>query len=418
MSTTFVEVSADSHFPLANLPYGVFRPAAGGQPRVGVAIGDRVLDLSILDEAGLLAGTGAEGRRTFAQPALNAFMALGRPVWRAVRAALRDLLAADNPALRDRPALREAALPRRAGVELLLPAQVGDYTDFYSSRHHAANVGTMFRGPEHALPPNWLHLPAAYHGRASSLVVDGTPVRRPRGQLRPQGGQAPGFGPTRQLDYELELGLFIGPGNPLGQPIPIAAAEAQIFGLALLNDWSARDIQAWEYQPLGPFLAKSFATSVGPWVVPLEALEPFRVAGPAQDPAPLPYLRQPGPGGFAIALEARLNGELICATDSRHLYWSMAQQIAHHTSGGCNLRPGDLLASGTISGPEPEARACLLERTWRGTQPLALACGERVWLADGDELAITGWCQGDGYRVGFGELRGRVLPAPDDAESG
>lgn len=407
---SFVDVAADSHFPIQNLPYGVFRPRAGGGARVGVAIGDYALDLSVLEEAGLLRETDLGGRGLFARPSLNGLMALGRPSWQALRGALTRLLDADEPALRDSPALRDVALVPQRAIELLLPAEVGDYTDFYSSRHHAANVGAMFRGGDSPLLPNWLHLPVAYHGRASSLVVDGAPVRRPRGQLRPSGGQPPAFGPTRQLDYELEMGLFIGPGNELGHPVPIERAEEQIFGLALLNDWSARDIQAWEYQPLGPFLAKSFATSVAPWVVPLEALEPFRVAGQPQDPAPLHYLRQQGPASFDITLEARLNGETICVSNFAQLYWSMAQQIAHHTSGGCNLRPGDLLASGTISGPTKEARACLLERTWRGTEPLQLACGERVWLEDGDELSITGWCQGDDHRVGFGEVGGRVLP--------
>lgn len=410
MSRSFVEVGPASHFPLQNLPYGVFRPLTGGPPRVGVAIGDYVLDLAVADDGGLLLGTGAERRQLFAQGALNGLMAAGRPVWRALRERLMTLLDADEPRLRDSQPLRDAALVGQDAIELLLPAAVGDYTDFYSSRHHAANVGRMFRGDQEPLLPNWLHLPVAYHGRASSLVVDGTPVRRPAGQLRPKSGEPPTFGPTRQLDYELELGLFVGPGNRLGEPVPIERAEEQIFGVALVNDWSARDIQAWEYQPLGPFLAKSFATTVGAWVVTLEALEPFRVAGPTQDnPAPLPYLRQQGPGNFDITLEARLNGEPICASNARHLYWSMAQQIAHHSSGGCNLRPGDLLASGTISGPTPEARACLLERTWRGSEPLHLACGERVWLEDGDELAISGWCEGDGYRVGLGEARGRVV---------
>lgn len=411
MSRTFVPVAPDSHFPLQNLPYGVFRPRVGGPPRVGVAIGAAVLDLSALEEAGLLAQTGLAGRGLFARPALNALMAAGPAAWQALRDRLGRLLDADEPALRDRPALRDAALLPQAAVELLLPAQVGDYSDFYSSRHHASNVGAIFRGPERPLLPNWLHLPVAYHGRASSLVAGGTPVRRPWGQLRPPEAPGPSYGPTRQLDFELEMGLFIGQGNPLGQPVPIEAAEEQIFGLALVNDWSARDIQAWEYQPLGPFLAKSFATSVGAWVVPLAALEPFRLAGPDQDPEPLPYLRQGGPGSFDITLEARLNGEPICLTNFRHLYWSMAQQIAHHSSGGCNLRPGDLLASGTISGPTPESRGCLLELTWRGAEPLQLACGERVWLEDGDELTLSGWCQGEGYRVGFGELSGRVLPA-------
>jgi fumarylacetoacetase len=411
MSRSFVDVAPESHFPIQNLPYGVFKPSAGGPPRVGVAIGAYALDLSVLDEAGLLAATGLAGRGLFARPALNDLMAAGPAAWQALRARVSSLLDADEPALRDRPALRDAALVPQAAAELLLPAQVGDYSDFYSSRHHAANVGAMFRGAEHPLLPNWLHLPVAYHGRASSLVVGGTPVRRPQGQLRPPDAPGPSYGPTRQLDFELEMGLFIGQGNPLGQAVPIGEAEGRIFGLALVNDWSARDIQAWEYQPLGPFLAKSFATSVGAWVVPLAALEPFRVAGPAQDPAPLPYLRQQGPGSFDITLEARLNGERICLSNFRHLYWSMAQQIAHHSSGGCNLRPGDLLASGTISGPTRESRGCLLELTWRGAEPLRLDCGERVWLEDGDELTLTGWCQGDGHRVGFGELSSRVLPA-------
>lgn len=418
MLRSFVEVAPDSHFPIQNLPFGVFRPRAGGPGRVGVAIGDYVLDMAALEEAGHFRGTPLEGRAVFARPSLNALMALGRPAWRAARAVAAHLLDANEPALRDTPALREAALWPMGAVELLLPAEIGDYTDFYSSRFHASNVGAMFRGGENPLLPNWRHLPVGYHGRSSSIVLSGAAVRRPWGQLRPPDGGAPLFGPTRQLDFELELGFFVGPGNPLGEPVPIERAEEQIFGLVLVNDWSARDIQAWEYQPLGPFLAKNFCTTISPWVVTLDALEPFRVAGEPQEPEPLPYLRQQGPGAFDITLDVLIQSPTmadparIARSNARHLYWSMAQQLAHHTVGGCNLRPGDLLASGTISGPERESRGCLLELAWRGTEPLTLPNGEtRIWLEDGDLLTLTGWAQGDGYRVGFGEATGRVLPA-------
>lgn len=418
MTRSFIEVPPDSHFPLQNLPYGVFRPRAGGSPRVGVAIGEYVLDLSVLDEAGLLREIAVGGKGIFSQPALNGLMALGRPAWRELRARITTLLSAEEPALRDSPALRDAALLPQSAVELLLPAQIGDYTDFYSSRHHATNVGVMFRGREGGLLPNWLHLPVAYHGRSSSIVVSGTDVRRPQGQIKPPDAAAPLFSPTRQLDFELEMGFFVGPGNPLGEPVPVERAEEQVFGLVLVNDWSARDIQAWEYQPLGPFLAKNFCTSISPWVVTLEALEPFRVAGPPQEPAPLPYLQQEGPGSFDIKLEvllqtARMSSPArIAASNFRYLYWSMAQQLAHHTVAGCNLRPGDLLASGTISGPTREERGCMLELAWRGSEPIGLPSGEmRVWLEDGDRLTLTGWCEGEGYRIGFGEVTGRILPA-------
>ncbi|MBO7742852.1 fumarylacetoacetase [Paenibacillus sp. MWE-103] len=418
MKRSFVRVEPDSHFPIQNLPYGVFRPRGGGPPRVGVAIGGEVLDLDALDRAGCFAPAAASGRGVFAQPSLNRFLALGRPAWRQVRETISRLLDADEPALRDNEALRAAALRPLREVELLLPAEVGDYTDFYASRAHAEHVGTLFRGKDNALMPNWLHLPVGYHGRSSSLIAGGTDVRRPNGQLKPPDAEAPRFGPSRQLDFELEAGWLIGTGNGQGRPIAVADAEDHLFGLTLVNDWSARDIQAWEYQPLGPFLGKSFATSVSPWVVPLEALAPFRVPAGKQEPEPLPYLRSPSPETFDIRLEAYLQGgamarpERIAASSYRELYWTIAQQIAHHTSGGCNLRPGDLLASGTISGAAKGARGCMLELTRRGAEPLRLGGGvTRAWLEDGDLVILTGWCQGDGYRVGFGELAGRVLPA-------
>jgi len=414
---SFVEVSPESHFPIQNLPYGVFR-RSGEPARVGVAIGEHVLDLTLLDAKQRLNVAGVQGHRLFETGRLNEFMAAGREVWSATRARVSYLLRADVPELRDDATLREQALLPMAEATMLLPAEIGDYTDFYSSREHATNVGTMLRGPENALMPNWLHLPVAYHGRASSVVVSGTDVVRPRGQSKPEKADAPIFGPTRSLDFELEMGVFVGPGNDLGTPIPISEAEEHLFGMVLVNDWSARDIQAWEYVPLGPFLAKNFATSVSPWVVLLEALEPFRTAGPAQDPTPLPYLQATSPGAFDIRLEVLLQSEKmdrparISASNFRHLYWSMAQQLAHHTVNGCNLRPGDLLASGTISGPTPDSYGSLLELTWRGSKPLALPGGEtRTFLQDGDRLTLTGWCQGDGYRVGFGEVTGRVLPA-------
>jgi fumarylacetoacetase len=413
---SWVAVAPDSHFPIQNLPYGVFR-RAGGRACVGVAIGEHALDLTLLEERGLLAVSGVPQQRLFDRGNLNPLLALGRATWSAVRARVGQLLRAEEPRLRDDATLREQALVPQRDLEMLLPAEIGDYTDFYSSREHATNVGTMLRGAENALQPNWLHLPVAYHGRASSIVPSGTDVIRPSGQTKPQGADAPRFGPTRSLDFELEVAAFAGPGNPLGRPIPIGDAREHLFGLVLLNDWSARDIQAWEYQPLGPFLAKNFATSISPWIVTLEALEPFRCAGPVQDPGPLPYLRTTGPQAYDIHLEVLLQppggaSQRIAASSFKYLYWSLVQQLAHHTCNGCNLRPGDLLASGTISGPTPDSYGSLLELSWRGTKPLSLADGQqRTFLEDGDRLTLTGWCQGPGYRIGFGEVTGRILPA-------
>jgi len=417
---SWVPVPPGSDFPIQNLPYGIFR-CGGSPPRVGVAIGGYVLDLAALDAAGMFRGTPLDGQRLFERATLNPLLALGGAAWSAARRRIADLLDAGNPELQGNERLRDAALVPQGSATLLLPVEVGDYTDFYSSREHATNVGVMFRGRENALMPNWLHLPVGYHGRASSIVVSGTQVRRPRGQTMPDGASAPLFGPTRQLDFELEVGFFTGPGNALGEPIPLERANAAIFGFVLVNDWSARDIQKWEYQPLGPFLAKNFATSISPWVVTLDALLPFRVPGPPQDdPLPLPYLRESEPWSFDIALDVWLKSARmaerarIARSNHRHLYWNVRQQVAHHTVTGCNLRPGDLIASGTISGPDKESRGSLLELTWRGTEPLALPSGEtRTFLEDGDELAITGFAERDGVRIGFGEVSGTVLPAAE-----
>lgn len=414
LSTSFIPVAANSDFPLQNLPYGVFCPPGETAGRVGVAIGEWILDLSVLEELGLISVPGAIGP-IFAQAKLNPFMALGRAAWTAVRSQLTQLLGADEPRLRDDHAVHEIALHTQASSRMLLPVEIGDYTDFYSSRFHATNVGTMLRGADNALQENWLHLPVAYHGRASSVVLSGTDVYRPKGQTGPDK-----FGPCRALDYELETGFFVGPGNALGSPLPIEQAAENIFGLVLVNDWSARDLQKWEYVPLGPFLSKNFATSISPWVVTLDALAPFRQMGPEQSPTPLPYLQSAEPWSLDVELEVTLTPAgseepvSIAHSNMKHLYWSIAQQLAHHAVNGCNMRPGDLLGSGTISGPEKTSRGCLLERTWGGKEPLELPDGRRrTFLEDGDRLTIAGWCQGDGYRIGFGEVTGKILPAKD-----
>jgi fumarylacetoacetase len=414
---SFIDVAPDSHFPLENLPFGIFRPATGAA-RVGVAIGEFVLDLSILEELDHFRSPEFQDGRVFAESSLNAFLALGRPAWRNAREVIQHLLSAETAILRDDAGLRGNIIHRQKDVVMQLPARIGDYTDFYSSFHHAHNVGTMLRGPENALMPNWKWLPVAYHGRVSSIVASGAEVRRPHGQIKPPDAPAPIFGPSRAFDFELESAFLIGPGNKLGEPVPIDRAVDHIFGMVLMNDWSARDIQTWEYQPLGPFLAKNFCTSISPWVVTLDALEAFRKPLPPQDPEPLPYLRAANDFTYDIQLEARLQTasmdapHVITRTNFQNLYWSIAQQLAHHTVNGCNLQPGDLLASGTISGPTEEARGCMLELTWRGANPLTLPNGEtRKWLEDGDSLTITGWAQGDGYRIGFGEVAGRVVPA-------
>jgi fumarylacetoacetase len=412
---SFVPVDVASDFPIQNLPYGVFSTAALPTPRVGVAIGDYVLDLWELEQDGRL----ADGELiVFAAPTLNPFMALGPKVWSRTRARISELLRHDNPELRDNERLRERALVPMARAKLHLPITVAGYTDFYSSKEHATNVGVMFRGKDNALQPNWLHMPIGYNGRASTVVVSGTRVRRPRGPLKPPNAETPSFGPCQRLDFELEMGVMIGQPSPIGEMLTEAQAEEMIFGFVLLNDWSARDIQQWEYVPLGPFQAKAFATSISPWVVTREALEPFRLQGPRQDPPPLPYLQQAQPNNYDLQLDVALRAAAmnkavnICHTNFKYMYWSSVQQLVHHASSGCAMNVCDLLGSGTISGPEKSQRGSLLEISWNGTEPMELASGvKRTFLEDGDSLVMRGWCQGDGYRVGFGEVEGTIVPA-------
>ncbi len=400
----------DTPFPLNNLPCGVFS-TAGSEPRCGVAIGDRILDMAALETAGLI-DIGAED--LFDVPFWNEVMELGPDAWAALRRRLSELLAEDSP---DRTALEPILVPM-AEAELHMPCLVSEYTDFYASRHHATNVGTMFRGAENALPPNWLHIPIGYNGRASTVVASGTDIIRPNGQLKPADADRPVFGPCRRLDIELELGAVVGCGSEMGTPLTIAEADAMIFGYVLLNDWSARDIQAWEYQPLGPFQAKAFATSISPWIVTSAALEPFRTATPDRAVPILPYLAEPGPMLYDIDLSVTMKpagataATTIARTNYREMYWSAAQQLAHHASSGCAMNVGDLLGSGTISGPDRDSRGSLLELTWGGRDPLRLDTGEtRTFIEDGDTLTLHGHADGDGYRIGFGTCSGTVRPA-------
>jgi fumarylacetoacetase len=412
---SFIHVAPDSHFPIQNLPYGVFSAKDGLAPRIGVAIGDYVLDLwqlaqdcrfDVVDPA------------VFAAPRLNPFMALGPKVWSSARARISELLRHDYPEVRDNEGLRKRALVPMADVTLHLPFAVSGYTDFYSSKEHATNVGVMFRGKDNALQPNWLHMPIGYNGRASTVVVSGTRVRRPRGQLKPPTADVPSFGPCKRLDFELEMGVVVGQPSIMGETLTEKQADEMIFGFVILNDWSARDIQQWEYVPLGPFQAKAFATSISPWVVTREALEPFRLHGPEQEPKPLPYLQQTQPNNYDMALEVDLRAapmnaaKNISRTNFKYMYWSSVQQLVHHASSGCAMNVGDLLGSGTISGPEKDQRGSLLEISWNGTEPVELADGvKRSFLEDGDSLVMRCWCQGDGYRVGFGEVEGTIVAA-------
>lgn len=414
---SFIEVSPDSDFPLQNLPYGVFSTADNPTHRIGVAIGNQVLDLSVIRH--LFTGPILQSQQdVFAENTLNSFMGLGRAAWQEARTTLQRLLSAQEPLLSNNKDLRARAFVPQSDAIMHLPAKIGDYTDFYSSKNHAYNVGCMFRGPDNALMPNWTHLPVGYHGRASSIVISGTPIRRPNGQTRPDESQPPVFGPCKLFDFELEMAFLVGPGNQLGEPISMDKAEDHIFGMVLMNDWSARDIQKWEYVPLGPFLGKNLGTSISPWVVTMDALKPFVVPNATQDPKPLPYLYHEDPYNFDIHLEVAIKGEgmpkpaTVCRSNFKFMYWTMKQQLTHHTVTGCNANPGDLMASGTISGETPDSYGSMLELCWKGTKTVDLGNGEtRKFLKDGDDVIFTGYCEKDGVRIGFGSCTGQVLPA-------
>ncbi|HEV2574908.1 MAG TPA: fumarylacetoacetase [Beijerinckiaceae bacterium] len=413
---SFVEVAADSDFPIQNLPYGVISTQDDRRLRVAVAIGDHVLDLGMMEDAGLLPRVSA--KPVFRTGSINALMANGAYGIGTVRRKISELLRHDSPTLRDNEALAKRALIPMKNVKLHRPVDVPGYTDFYSSREHATNVGTMFRGRDNALQENWLHIPIGYNGRASTVVVSGTPVIRPQGQLKAAGESMPTFGPSKRLDIELEMGAIVGRATEMGHIMDVDEAQYSIFGFALFNDWSARDIQQWEYVPLGPFQAKAFASTLGAWIVTKEALEPFAVHGPKQDPEPLPYLRQDKPHNYDIRLEVELKpanatrGTIISVSNFKYMYWSSAQQLAHHSSSGCSMSVGDLIGSGTISGPDKGSYGSMLELSWGGKEPIELVeGGTRTFLEDGDTVTLRGYAQGDGYRIGFGEASGQILPA-------
>ena len=408
--TSWIEVPEGHDFPLANLPFGIFS-TADRSARPGMRLGDHVIDLSALHAAGLLDDLGLSAD-VLSAPVLNPLMKLGKRTTVALRERVQALFASDSAVLRDRPDLHASCLVPAPSVTMHMPVEVGDYTDFYSSEDHARNVGKMFRDPDNALLPNWKHMPVGYHGRASSIVVSGTPIRRPMGQTRPDPEAPPVFGPSRLLDFELEMAFVTFDGKPLGERITTAEAEDYIFGLVLFNDWSARDIQKWEYVPLGPFLGKNFGSSISPWIVTLEALEHLRVAGPQQDPEVLDYLKYEGDSHYNVPLEVEIvpegasSGQVVCRSNFRHMYWNMRQQLAHHTVNGCNLRAGDMMASGTISGPEKGSFGSMLEISWRGTQPVAMPDGtERKFILDGDTVVMRA--------PFFGEVSGAILPAQD-----
>jgi len=421
---SWVPITSGSDFTLDNLPYGVFSTSDdAGRHRIGVAVGDSVLDLSKI--SGLFKGPYmASNQKVLEQPTLNDFMALSHNHWAETRATIRQLLDVENPLLRDDSTLRESCLVPMDSVAMHLPCVIGDYTDFYSSLHHATNVGTMFRGKDNALMPNWKQLPVGYHGRSSTVAVSGTPVKRPNGQTRPNEAEPPVFGPCKLMDFELEMAFFVGgPENQLGEPIPIDKAHERIFGMVLINDWSARDIQKWEYVPLGPFTAKNLGTVISPWIVPMEALQPFIVDNFVQDVEPLAYLRHERKYNYDIKLEVSIRPEseskasVVCKSNFKFMYWTMLQQLAHHSITGCVMRAGDLLASGTISGESEDSFGSMLELSWKGSKPIKLENSrgsetERKFLKDGDTVIMQGFCDdGQGKRIGFGICSSQVLPA-------
>jgi fumarylacetoacetase len=413
---SWVKVPESSDFPIQNLPFGIFK-TADRSPRVGVAIGEQVVDVLELFNLGYLNGLNT-GKQVFESSYLNDLINKGKAFSRALRNRISDLLNEQNTELVQHQHHAEAVLLNQADVEMMMPVKIGDYTDFYSSIEHATNVGTMFRDPNNALLPNWKHIPVGYHGRASSIILSGQAIHRPKGQMLPPDSEdTPVFGPCKLLDFELEMAFITCQGKPLGESISTQEADDFIFGMVLFNDWSARDIQKWEYVPLGPFLAKNFASSISPWVVTLDSLEPFRVKGPEQNPKVLPYLEYEGNKNIDIDLEVYIqpqNGteNKICHSNYKYMYWNMNQQLAHHTVNGCNINSGDMLASGTISGKEPSSYGSMLELSWRGTKPLKLDDGsERKFILDNDTVIMRGYAQKDGVRVGFGEVRTHVLPA-------
>ncbi|SPL70550.1 fumarylacetoacetase [Acinetobacter stercoris] len=414
---SFIEVDKNSDFPIQNLPYGVFSTLPEKRRRIGVALGEWVIDLAVLEENGFLKIQ--DGESYFNQPTLNKFIESGKSNWSKIRAELQALLSSETTTLRDNHELRSKVFLKQTEVILHLPVHISGYTDFYSSKEHATNVGSMFRDPKNALLANWSELPVGYNGRASSVVLSGTDIVRPSGQIKLPESERPVFSACRKLDFELETGFIVGRSNALGEPVPIEIAWDHIFGMVLFNDWSARDIQQWEYVPLGPFNAKTFASSISPWIVTLEALEPFKTSSPVQHPKPLAYLQEDHHNNsydIHLSVEIQAEGQpqtdIICQTNFRHMYWSMAQQLTHHTISGCNLQVGDLMGSGTISGPTPDSYGSLLELTWNTTKPLTLSNGQqRGFLEDGDTLTIKGYCEKEGLRIGFGEVSGKILPA-------
>lgn len=412
---SWLEIPNDSDFPLQNIPFGVVKPR-GGEPRCATRIGDHVIDLSMLAEFDYFYDLGIDVS-VFYESTLNYFMDLGKETWRAVRKRIIEIFAEGNETLKNNELQKKKVVLSLSEIAMMMPIKVGDYTDFYSSIEHATNVGMMFRDPKNALMPNWKHLPVGYHGRSSSIVVSGTNIHRPKGQMRPDESQPPVFAPTRLMDFELEMGFVIGKKSELGESISTAEAEDHIFGFLLFNDLTARDIQKWEYVPLGPFLGKNFGSIVSPWIVTLDALEPFRVEGPKQDPEVLPYLQYEGSKNFDINLEVYIQPEdsvatKICTSNHKYLYWNINQQLAHQTVNGCNVNVGDMYASGTISGPTPDSFGSMLELSWGGQKSLKLDdSSERKFIADNDTIIMKAFAQKDGLRIGFGECVTKILPA-------
>ena len=411
---SWLEIPANSDFPIQNIPFGVFL-TKDDVITIGTRIGNFAIDLGALQQLNYFEGIELTDDM-FMQDSLNDFISDGKKTWRLVRNRIAQIFDAENPLLQNNKKQREIVIFNIHDVEMQLPVQIGDYTDFYSSKEHATNVGKMFRDPDNALLPNWLHIPVGYHGRSSTIVPSGIPVHRPMGQTLPVGENSPVFGPSRSIDFELETAFITTDANIMGENIPLHEAEDYIFGMVLLNDWSARDIQKWEYVPLGPFLAKNFATSISPWIVTMDALEPFRTKGPKQDPTPLPYLQQKGKHSFDIHLKATLTPDnglptLLTKTNFKHLYWSMSQQLAHHTSNGCRVNSGDMMGSGTISGPTPDSFGSMLELTWGGKNPIKISDGtDRKFINDNDTITITGHCKNKTIRIGFGEVSSKLLP--------